>query len=65
MWAQKKRHGNYGGNNNDATQQQAVPKLRGTGDIEALLKESQSNDKLEKQEKERGYENGSSCGCGW
>jgi hypothetical protein len=59
MWVQKKTH-------RDAFKK-VTPKLRGTGDIDALLNQSNSNDVLEKEaalEKERDN-SGSSCGCGW
>jgi len=69
MWAQKKRHGNDGGTNNNVGIKLAVPKLRGVGDIDALLAQSQSNDELEKQDKKLGsgtdVPKGDSCGCGW
>lgn len=78
MWAQKKKHSNFGGGDGDnsgAPFALKAPKFKGVGDIEALLAQSDQNDIREKQEqerneRERGFretpdvpKNRSFCGC--
>lgn len=69
MWAQKKKHSNFGGDNGGAPFALKAPKFKGVGDIEALLAQSERNDMLEKQEREREQEERerskgrSFCGC--
>ncbi len=59
MWAQKKKHSNFGGgggDNSGAPFALKAPKFKGVGDIEALLAQSEQNDIREKQEQERARE---------
>lgn len=70
MWAQKKKHSNYGGDDNGGVPfALKTPKFKGVEDIEALLAQSEQNDRLEKEEREREQEERerskgrSFCGC--
>ncbi len=63
MWAQKKRHGNNFGNGDGFSLQKAIPKTKGTSDIDDLLAQSKLNDELEQEQDRQESQEKDRCGC--